>query len=69
VKTKLLIPGIQHAEETDLRAEVSRIACNFKKGFDTGAKQKIVDGLLVLQSEWRQPIMMQNVLSSATRKR
>jgi hypothetical protein len=45
---------MQHAEEADLRAEVSRIACNFKKSFGTGAKQKIVDGLLVLQSEWRQ---------------
>ena len=54
VKAKLLIPGMQHAEEADFRAEVSRIACNFEKGFGTGAKQKIVDGLLVLQSEWRQ---------------
>jgi hypothetical protein len=31
VKAKLLIPGMQHAEEADFRAEVSRITCNFKK--------------------------------------
>ena len=54
VKAEFLIPGMQHAEETYLRAEVSRIACNLEKSFRTGAKQKIVDDLLVLQSEWRQ---------------
>ncbi len=32
VKFELLIPSVQYAEEADLCAEVSRIACNFKKG-------------------------------------
>jgi hypothetical protein len=45
---------VENAEEPDLRAEVSRIACNFEKSFRTGTKQKILDGLLILQSEWCQ---------------
>ena len=49
MKTKLLIPGMQHAEETDFRAEMFWIARDFQKGFGTGAKQKIVDDLFVLQ--------------------
>ena len=54
VKAEFLIPGVQHAEEADLRAEMFGIAGDFQKGFRTGAKQEIVDGLLVLQSQWRQ---------------
>jgi len=42
---------VQHAEEADLRAEV-RGSGEFQKGFRTGAKQKIVDDLLILQSQW-----------------
>src|ERR1700687_921209 len=53
-KLELLIPGVQDTEEADLRAEVFRIAGDFEKGFRTGAKQKIVDDLLVLQSQWCQ---------------
>jgi len=53
MKSELLIPGVQHAEETDFRAEMSGIASGFEKSFRTGAKQKIVDDLLVLQSQWR----------------
>jgi len=49
VQAKLLIPGMQHAEEADFRAEMFWIASDFQKGFGTGAKQKIVDDLLVLQ--------------------
>ena len=45
---------MQHAEEADLRTEVSRIASDFEKGFRTGAKQEIVDDLLVLQGQWCQ---------------
>src|SRR6266852_6614479 len=54
VKPQLLIPGVQHAEEADLGTEVSRIASDFEKGFRTGAKQKVVDDLLVLQRQWCQ---------------
>ena len=51
VKFELLIPGVQHAEEADLRTEMLGIASDFEKRFRTGAKQKIVDHLLVLQRQ------------------
>ncbi len=54
VEPEFLIPGMQHTEEADLRAEMSGIAGDFEKGFRTGTKQKIVDDLLVLQGQWRQ---------------
>ena len=38
-----LAPCVQHAEETDLCAEVSGIASNFEKSFGTGPKQQTVD--------------------------
>src|SRR5208282_5493879 len=52
VQAKFLVPGVQNAEEADLRAEMFGIAGDFQKGFRTGAKQKIVDDLFVLQSQW-----------------
>lgn len=54
VEPEFLIPGVQHSEEADLRAEMLGIAGNFEKGFRTGAKQKIVNDLLVPQSQWCQ---------------
>ena len=51
VKFELLIPGVQYAEEADLRAEMFGITSDFEKGFRTGAKQKIVNDLLVPQSQ------------------
>src|SRR5258708_16155154 len=54
VKFELLIPSVQHAEEANLRTEMSRIASDFEKGFRTGAKQEIVDELLILQGQWCQ---------------
>jgi hypothetical protein len=51
---EFLAPGMQHAEEANLCAEVSRIASHFEKGFGTGAEQEIVEDLLVLQNQWRQ---------------
>src|SRR5271169_5336421 len=51
---EFLAPGVQHAEEANLCAEVSGIASHFEKGFGTGAEQKIVEDLLVLQHQWRQ---------------
>src|SRR5216683_7529316 len=52
MEPELLIPGMQHGEETDFRAEVFRIASDFEKSFCTGAKQQIVNDFLVLQSQW-----------------
>ena len=37
METELLIPGVQHAKETNFRAEVSGITSDFEKGFRTGA--------------------------------
>src|SRR5256885_2387704 len=51
---EFLAPGMQHAEEANLCAEVSRIASHFEKGFGTGAEQEIVEDLLGLQNQWRQ---------------
>ena len=45
---------MENAEEADLRAEVFGIAGDFQKCFRTGAKQEIVDDLLVLQGQWRE---------------
>src|SRR5271157_736286 len=55
MKFELLAPGVQHAEEANLCAEVSRIASDFQKSFRTGAEQEIVEQFLVLQDQWRQP--------------
>ena len=44
---KPLAPGVQHAEETDLRTEVSRIASHFEKCFCTGMEQQVVENLPV----------------------
>src|ERR1700737_4506131 len=52
MEPELLIPGMQHGEEADFRAEVFRIASDFEKCFCTGAEQQIVDDFLVLQSQW-----------------
>ena len=42
---------LTHAEEADFCTEVLGIARNFEKGFGTGAKQEIVEDLLVLQHQ------------------
>jgi hypothetical protein len=54
VKAKFLVPGVENAEEPDFGAEVSRISGDFHQCFRTGAKQEIVDELLVLHGQWRQ---------------
>src|ERR1017187_2664086 len=48
MKLEPLIPGVQHAEETDLSAQMSRIASHFEQGCGAGAEQQVVDELLVL---------------------
>src|ERR1022692_1063253 len=54
MEPELLIPGMQHGEEADFRAEVFRIASDFEKCFCTGAEQQTVDDFLVLQSQCRE---------------
>jgi len=51
---EFLAPGVQHAEETNVGAEVSGIASDFEKGLGAGAEQETVEDLLVLQDQWRQ---------------
>src|SRR6202171_44732 len=56
MKPELLTPSVQHGEEAEFRAEVSGIASDFEKSFRTGAEQQIIEDLLVLQGQWRQPV-------------
>jgi hypothetical protein len=51
VNFEFLSPGVQDAEEADFCTEMLGIARNFEKGFGTGAKQEIVEDLLVLQNQ------------------
>ena len=45
-----LVPGVEHAEEADLGAEVTRVAGDLEQGFATGAKQKVVEQAFVLRA-------------------
>ena len=54
MKFEFLTPAMQNAEEADFCTKMLGIAGDFEKRFGTGAKQKIVDDLLVLQSQWGQ---------------
>ena len=47
-----LIPGVEHAEETDLRAKMPGIASDLKQSCSTGLKQQVIDQTLVLQCQW-----------------
>ena len=44
-----LVPGMEHAEEADLRAQMSRIARDLEQRCGTGPEQQAIDHLLVLQ--------------------
>jgi hypothetical protein len=48
MKFDLLTPGMQHGEEADFRAEMSRIASDFAKRFCPGAEQQTIDDFFVL---------------------
>src|SRR5215472_18735842 len=48
---QFLIPGVKHAEESDLGAEILCIASDFEQGFGAGAEQEGVNDLLVLQRQ------------------
>jgi len=51
MKFEFLSPTVQHAEEADFCTEMLGIARDFQKGFRTGAKQEVVEDLLVLQDQ------------------
>jgi len=48
VQTELLVPSVQHGEETNFRAKVSRITSDLKECFGAGPEQQAIDELLVL---------------------
>ena len=50
---ELLIPGVQDAEEADLRAEVLGVAGDLKQCLGAGSEQQTVDLAFVLQRQWR----------------
>ncbi len=54
VMFEFLIPGVEHTEEADLRAEMSGIASDFEESCGTGLQQEMVQEFLVLQGERRQ---------------
>src|SRR3954454_14517204 len=54
MKLQSLIPGVQDAEEADLRPQMTWVAGHFEQRLRTGLKQQVEDHLLVLQSYWRQ---------------
>ena len=54
VMFEFLIPGVEHAEEADLGAEMSGIASDFEESCGTGLQQEMVQEFLVLQGERRQ---------------
>jgi hypothetical protein len=51
---EVLSPGMQHAEEADLGAEVLGIGGDLEQSGGAGAKQQMIDGLLILQRQPRQ---------------
>ena len=56
MKFELLTPSMQDNEEANFCTEMLGVAGDLEKRFGTGAKQEIVDDLLVLQSQranWR----------------
>ena len=48
MKLQALIPGMEHTEETDLRAKMPGIAGDLKQRLGTGMKEQAVDELFVL---------------------
>ena len=48
VQLEFLVPGMQHAEESDLGTELPGVAGDFQQCFCTGPKQQIIEDLCVL---------------------
>jgi len=49
-----LVPGMEHAEEADLGAEVPGIASDLEQGRGAGVEQQVINQPLVLQGKWGQ---------------
>ena len=48
---QLLIPGMQHAEESDLRPQMFGVASNLEQSLGAGAEQQTIDLCFVLQGQ------------------
>jgi len=51
VKLQTLVPAVEHAEETDLRAKVPGIAGDFEQGLGARVEEQVIDEPLVLECE------------------
>jgi len=51
VMLQSLVPGMEHAEETDLGFQMPGIASDPQQGCSTGVKQQVVDQPFILQCE------------------
>jgi len=54
VLLKILSPGVEHTQKTDLRAKMFWVGANLQQGCGTGTEQEVVDDFLVLQGQPRQ---------------
>jgi len=54
VMLKILAPGVEHTQETDLCAKMLRVGGNLQQSCGAGVEQEVVDDLLVLQGQPRQ---------------
>jgi hypothetical protein len=48
------VPGVEHAEKSNLGSQVAGIASDLKQGFSAGMKQEVIDQSLVLQGQRRE---------------
>jgi hypothetical protein len=52
VALQSLTPGMQDAEEADLRTQAKRIGCNFQQCCGAGIEQQAEQSFLVLPDQW-----------------
>lgn len=65
---QLLIPGMQHAEETDFRSEVPGICGDLDQSLGAGTEEQSIDHLLVLKCQ-RCQLMRQGEYDMRIRRR
>ena len=51
---EFLVPGMQHAEESDLSAEMLGVSGNLNQRLGAEAEEQTIHHFFVLQSQWRQ---------------
>jgi hypothetical protein len=51
MKLEALVPGMEHAEESDLRPQVTGLASDLQQGCGTRLKEQVVNHALVLKRE------------------